>query len=355
MSPVETRIDTYFNQKYRFTFDKRPIYFLQNTLGHSLQETQELAFVGSNVPVLNGFFTAHCNHYPIKIKPDDIWLLIIQGFANHIDLNSYSLKKLFVNYEGKKELIVKYPLSDIKEINKEILEDFSKQIIEQITNYIGEELINILTPNFTTTTYNSKIICQISIMGAFKHYFDYGMQILGCGVPYVVLDGTSEDYKKIIDKAIYLKKYEFDWYIDRIIPYLKKMVEAKEGKMDKEYFKNMIQRKELIEELRGAYGKLGEYQVHALFGWFLQFFSHIKSKDKKNTYEFEGESIKIKDFELLAEQILKVPFILYDEVNKKKYNMKFEAGFVGCDQNENKEVFPVQGWWANEKNFYDDY
>ena len=126
------------------------------------------------------------------------------------------------------------------------------------------------------------------------------------------------------------------------------MVEAKEGKMDKEYFKNMIQRKELIEELRGASGiKLGEYQVNALSGWFLQFFSHIKSKDKINTYEFKGESIKIKDFELLAEQILKVPFILYDEVNKKKYNMKFEAGFVGCDQNENKEVFPVQGWWAN--------
>ena len=114
-----------------------------------------------------------------------------------------------------------------------------------------------------------------------------------------------------------MKKYEFDWYIDRIIPYLKKMVEAKEGKMDKEYFKNMIQRKELIEELRGASGiKIGEYHVNALSGWFLQFFSHIKSKDKKNT---EGESIQIEDFELLADQILKVPFILYDDVNKKKY------------------------------------
>ena len=98
-------------------------------------------------------------------------------------MNSYSLKKYFVNYEGKKELIVKYPLSDIKEINKEILEDFSKQIVEQITNYIGKGLINILSPNFTTTTYDSKIIFQISIMGAFKHYFDYGMMICGCGVP----------------------------------------------------------------------------------------------------------------------------------------------------------------------------
>ena len=355
MSPVETRIDTYFNKKYRFTFDKKPITSLvENSLGHSLQESQELAFLGSNVPVLNGFFTAHCNHYPIKLKPDDIWLLIIQAFANHVDLNSYSLKKNFVNFDGKKELIVKYPLSDKKEINKEVLQDFIKQMINQITDYIGKELLDILSPNFTTTTFDSQIICKISIMGAFKHYFDYGMIICGCGVPYVVLDGTAEDYKKIIDKAKYLKKYKFDWYIDRIIPHLEKIVEAKEGKMDIEYFKNMIQKKELIEIKYGLSGfKIGEYQVNALSGWFLQFFSHIQSRDRKKTLEFKDESINISDFELLANQILKVPFILYDDVHKEKYNMNFKAGFVGCDQNENKEVFPVQGWWANEKDYYD--
>jgi hypothetical protein len=33
--------------------------------------------------------------------------------------------------------------------------------------------------------------------------------------------------------------------------------------------------------------------------------------------------------------------------------MNFNAGFVGCDQNENKEVFLVQGWWANKgKDYY---
>ena len=73
MSPVETRTETYFDKKYRFTFEKKPIASLiENSLGHSLKENQEFAFVGSNIPVLKGFYTAHCNHYPIKIKPDDI-------------------------------------------------------------------------------------------------------------------------------------------------------------------------------------------------------------------------------------------------------------------------------------------
>ena len=29
---------------------------------------------------------------------------------------------------------------------------------------------------------------------------------------------------------------------------------------------------------------------------------------------------------------------------KKQYLMKHKAGFLGCDQNDNKQVFPIQGW-----------
>ena len=66
---------------------------------------------------------------------------------------------------------------------------------------MGKELIDILNPNFSTTTFDSEIICKISIMGAFKKYFSYKMDLYGCGVPYVVLDGTAEDYKKILAKV----------------------------------------------------------------------------------------------------------------------------------------------------------
>ena len=64
--------------------------------------------------------------------------------------------------------------------------------------YLGEEILNILTPDYTTTDYDSTIICKISIMGAFKKYFEYEMHLCGCGIPYIILEGTSEDYEKII-------------------------------------------------------------------------------------------------------------------------------------------------------------
>ena len=108
--------------------------------------------------------------------------------------------------------------------------------------YLGEEIIQNLTPNFTTTDYNSTIIYKLSIMGAFKKYFQYEMSLETCGIPYIILEGSIEDYKSIKEKAEKLSKYDFKWYIDRIIPHIEKMIEAKSGKIDITYFKNIIQK-----------------------------------------------------------------------------------------------------------------
>ena len=63
------------------------------------------------------------------------------------------------------------------------------------------------------------------------------MSMITCGNPYIILEGTAEDYKKIINKAKNLRKYKFEWYIDRIIPFIEKMLEAKEGNMDIQHSK----------------------------------------------------------------------------------------------------------------------
>ena len=117
---------------------------------------------------------------------------------------------MFVNFDGKKELIVEYELFYIHEVRAEHLEDFNVQINEQMKEYLGEKLLNILTSNFTTTNKESLIISKISIMGTFKKYFDYTMFLLDWGVPYLILEGITDDYKKIKEKALKLKKYKFD-------------------------------------------------------------------------------------------------------------------------------------------------
>ena len=85
-------------------------------------------------------------HLPLIITPDDIWLLIIQTFSNHVNENAKELKDLLVNYDGKKQLEIEYPINDIKEITKEILEDFSERMNEEMKQVRdGEKYFRIST------------------------------------------------------------------------------------------------------------------------------------------------------------------------------------------------------------------
>ena len=345
----DLKIELYPKKKARYTFEKSPLKELinENTLGFSFDKNTSLAYINSKTPVLNGFYLAHSNHYPIRIKPDHIWLLIVQAFSNHVNANAENLRNYFVNFSGQQTLIVKYGLNSISEVDRKVLENFSEQINEQMESFLGSEILEVLAPDFTTTDYDSTLVFKISIMGAFKKYFKYEMHLCGCGVPYIILEGTAEDYEKIITKAAKLKKYDFEWYINRIIPHLKKMAEAKKGNIDVNYFKNFVQDDKTTEYVSGLSGRGGHnIKVPILKGWILNFFayySEVKEESKSTVPRFEEESIKIKNFEKLAHQLLNVPFNIID-AKGKTYKMKYSVGFIGCDQNKKKEVFPVIGW-----------
>ena len=74
----------------------------------------------------------------------------------------------------------------------------------------------------------------------------------------------------------------------------------------------------------------------------MDFFAYIKSGA---IYEiFSEKSLQVQDFYKLPSQMLNVPFTINENITGKKYEMEFNVGFIGCDQNEKNEVFPVQGW-----------
>ena len=131
----------------------------KDILSYSFNQNQCLAFPMAKVPTLCGFYIAHCKHFPLRLKPDDIWLLIVQAFSNHVNKNSDALRQHFVNFENKKSLEVIYPDKlNIKDVDKKTLEDFAVQINEQMKKYLGEEIIKTLTSDFSTTNYDSLIV-----------------------------------------------------------------------------------------------------------------------------------------------------------------------------------------------------
>lgn len=68
-------------------------------------ENKKLIYFGEHT-IFEGFYQAYVNHCPIVLSPDIFWNLIIQGFTRHVLANSDKLKDKFVNFEGKKKLIL---------------------------------------------------------------------------------------------------------------------------------------------------------------------------------------------------------------------------------------------------------
>lgn len=164
----ELKIELFPEKKPSSELKTEPVKAIINdeTLGHSFDINENLSFLCCNVPTLSGFFYAYFNHYPIRIKPDDIWLLIVQCFSFHVNENSERLRNYFVNFKGKKNLKVKI---ETPKIDKKDLEIFVEKINQELKKYVGDDIIKNLTPDFTTTDINTKLVCQMSIMDSFKN------------------------------------------------------------------------------------------------------------------------------------------------------------------------------------------
>ena len=170
--------------------------------------------------------------------------------------------------------------------------------------YLGKDIIDNLTPYFSTTDYDSIIIAKLSIMGTFKKYFNYIKGVYICGSPYIILEGTEDDYKKILSKAEKLSKYEFEWYINRIIPIIKYFIRAKQGNIDINFFKDIIQ-EQIVNEKIGYYPMM---EIKHISGWILKFFAYKNYRG--NIERFTEDSISVDYFGDLANQMIIVPYKL---------------------------------------------
>lgn len=188
----------------------------------SIDESKPIISFGT-VPFLSGVYKAYCSHCPLSFSPDDFWLLILQGFSNHINSNAEKLRYLFVNFEGKKNLKASLNKTCRDEMTKVDYEDAISQLVGQIPNYVDKNLIQALEPDFSITTKNIKYVGCLSIMCCFKKYFNYEMNCYACGIPSITLKGTLKDWEKILIKTESLKNKQLDWWINEIIHIIKKI------------------------------------------------------------------------------------------------------------------------------------
>jgi len=149
-----------------------------------------------------GFFSAvlaaYNNHWVLRTSPDDWWNVIVRNVAQVIDEkgNRPSIRKFFVDHEGKKEISINVGPSLGGIEYSWLFDQFSAGIRQNIKN---PQYVDLIQADFSTTTPQQLITTQIMLMSSLQKYFDYSART-SCGIPGVDMSGTMEDWFKLYQK-----------------------------------------------------------------------------------------------------------------------------------------------------------
>jgi hypothetical protein len=173
-------------------------------------------------------------------------------------------------------------------------------------------------------------------MEAMKPYFEYVVFRGVCGIPEITLEGTPEDWQKVLNKANKLRKYELDWWMDEIEPLLEEFINASKGDISKRFWRKMF--KYHSQEKYGA--------PNIIDGWIVKFFPYDKDGKRNNLDEIIYN-------DRLPDEIVKVDLEYYfqsKDGNIEKIPLELWAGFVGLIQNsETYSLKPQIGWMIRKK------
>ena len=268
---------------------------------------------------LLGYLNAYFDHCPIKVSPNIIWQLILNAFSMYVNDNSEYLRRKFVNFSGKKDLIFVRigTFEDLHQYEEGIIEEYC----ENISEYIGSELNDILTPNFSTSTKDTIIAGKVSVMSTFQKYFRYMGDFCSCGIPYIILEGTLKDWEKILTKLDFLSKYKF--YVKKMKKNIIEIINTKKGNINYDFWRNIImETKETVEEVVDCMDKKVEKDV--IKGWICDFYRGKEYLERNN----------------LVDEVLKAPVQLRQIETKE---MKKAIIYTGIrDLKQDPETFVVE-------------
>jgi len=326
---------------------------------------------------------AFFKHYPLALSPSQIWILLLQSLGMHIDQNAEKLRDKFVRHKNKKDLVVERP-NFVKGSRKNKWDGVILEFVEKIDKNTVGDVVGLLDTAYSDTSLVEKIAGKVAIMDIMKHYFNFVM-MCGCGFPQITLRGTKEDWVALKKKLEAVLKQKVDRQFgakwgSAVLPVIDRFVAAFDGDIDCLFWNSMLRRGAAGGSFPGVTGRTDiERRNKELFysGWFNVFFPLINGSgmsyhreadladaatfDENEACEPYAESAEYVQcgldggaygpkMELLPSGISAAPVQYIDVATQKQYDMKFIAGFIGCEQNaETLEVAPKIGWLIAEK------
>ncbi len=283
---------------------------------------------------------AFMEHHPLVLSPDDVWLCIAQGFAQHVDANAEELRGRFVKHEGKVPIVVRRD-DFVKGSSDNDWPGCFAEFSDQISGQIGQTR-DLVVAEFSTTGPIEKAASEIVLMSAMRHYFDY-MLLTICGIPRVTLLGNVADWMQIRRRAELLGEYDLGWWMSALVPVLDQVVAAAEGRPDRAFWRSFYKWR---DHSGGPY----------VSGWINVLFPYVEDVDDagspslaRNEHVTRWAETFDEEFDSgpcasqLPSGLSLAPFIW--EYYGIEIAMEFVGGFAGVSQDPRTlAVRPAIGW-----------
>jgi hypothetical protein len=319
-------------------------------------------------PVVAAVHLAFMDHRPLCLSPDTIWLMIIQGVANHINANAKKLQRRIISHRGKIAIEVRrddFVKGSPENPWAEVFNEFSMQI----RDHIGPK-IDFFVPGFSTTGPVERAAAEVVLLDAMQCYFKYEVHTL-CGIPTITLAGTPKDWKTLTERVQAFRKLGLrSWldvlspilklglgsWLDVVSPILEQFSRAAQGHVDQTFWRSIYK----LNDRSGG---------PVITGWITAFFPYLKDfrtrqatvpvsaffdsrrgnlnamlhpDDEHKPVWAEGPTT-----EQFPSGLSKAPFRwnYFD----RSFDMEFLGGFVGVAQDqETLTLRPEIGWAVRE-------
>ena len=301
-------------------------------------ERQQLSYIADD-NFYKCLVQAYADHHPLVLSPDMVWLIISQGFSRYVNAHAEEMRDLLVFHEGEMELVVNSNNDILSPTGdwERLLNDFSICI----ANNTKGELADLMTADFTTTGITERIASQVSLMDVVKKYFIYTNIAAGCGIPSITLEGSPNDWQKVLDKVRCLKKYHLEKWASDLEDILKEFVNASKGSRNTSFWQNIV-KKRRVDQLKSNKGCLPSINSTYLDGWFLKFFPNEQGETKDSVMwdvDMPQEMVSVGFRHVLTDPDTGEPI---DTIP-----MQLWAGFVGIEEDaKTRALTPKIGWLA---------
>jgi hypothetical protein len=282
-------------------------------------------------PFVNTCSMAFAFHLPLKLRVQHFWMAFVQALAIHVDVHSEKLRHKFVDFNGKKKLVLDVSNKVLGGMDQEAWVEVIEEFVKSISEHTKKGVVEDLACDFSDTTSTEHVASLVAIMDVVKKYFDYSCLTL-CGFPKITMEGTLEDWKRLRSKILkVVAKYcpgQFGQrWAAKLEPILDSLVDARDEStcVNVQFWDSMI--KFGGEEESGT--------SPWITGWINVFFPYDKFK------HVVRDQIELTNFSNGRSSV---------DVDLDGTPMKLESGFCGvqCDP-DTHEVTPLVGWFVCTK------